>query len=493
MFSIETGQIVHSFPEDDQLEEDEIINFASAKDHVIIAFRSGLLRLYKWSIDDLNQANVNLVKTWRSQHKGPIVLIEFDPNAGTLIATGSSDGVVIIWDLIGQYITHFFKGCSGVVTTISFEKQPNEEQYLMCAAGNHDNKLHVWNLKSSESNKLVVKFEKHSSDITGTEFFRDKKENKLMLLSVSRDKIACIYDLSSMTVSRTIPLYNSVSSMIILPENNKLISRNNESKNDEDNYFITVGEKASLDCWSIRTGRKMLTKEISENLIQLNYLQKTNQLSVVTFENNILIYDLDINSIKLTKQLCGNNEQVLDLCYLGEEQDYLVVASNSNNFKLFNLSTFNCLIVQSHQDTVINLKSFRTQPNLFASCSKDKTFKLWRFNQDRWSVDCLYSGLGHNSTVSALGFPNLNANWIATGSEDNTIKIWLLPRLKEDCDEDETVVKKLVSQTTIKAHEKGNDFSIKSIKLFSKKKNSIFRCKLHRRIAKRSSNSNLFK
>lgn len=455
IYSIETGQIVHSFPDDDQL-EDEIINFASSNDHIVIAFKSNLIRLYEWSIDaTLNSVTVNLIKTWRSQHKGPVCLIEFDSNNGNLIATGSSDGSVIIWDLIGQYITHFLKGCTGVVTTIAFQTNPTDEQYLICASGNHDNKLFVWNLRSSASDKLVAKFELHSSEITGARFFVND-DNKLLLLSVSRDKIACVYDMSSLSIQRTIPIYNSIASMLVLPTSS-LVSEHGE---DGDNYFITVGEKNSVDVWSTKTGRKMLTKSmISENLIQVNYLKKTNQLCVVTFDNNVLIYDLSYNSMQLAKQLSGNNEEVLDLCYLGDEQ-YLAVATNSSNLKIFSLSNFNCLIVgESHQSTVISVRSFTSEPYLFASCSKDKSFKLWKFNPVDWKVDCLFAGLGHNGTVSSIGLSNLNTNWIVTGSEDNTIKIWLLPtsnrQSNENGDEETPVVKKLISQTTVKAHEKG--------------------------------------
>ena len=451
---------MHSFPDDDLLEEDDIINFASANDHIVIAFKSGLLRLYRWSFDELTAINVNLVKTWRSQHKGPISLIAFDPNGGRLIATGSSDGSVIIWDLVGQYITHFLKGCTGVITTISFQKSPTEQQYLICASGNHDNKLFVWNLRSTSSTKLVTKFEVHSSEITGAEFLVNN-ENKLLLLSVSRDKIACVYDMTTLSVQRTIPLYNSVSSMLVLP--NSLVLAG-EGQADGDHYFLTVGEKNSVDFWSVRTGRKMLSKLISENLTQVGYLHKQNRLCVVTFENNVLLYDLGYHSVKLVKQLSGNNEEVLDFCYLGEQQDYLAVATNSNNLKLFSLSDFNCLIsVESHQNTVISVRSFAAQPYLFASCSKDQCFKVWKFSADEWRIDCLFTGLGHNGTVSAIGLPNMSANWIVTGSEDNTIKIWLLPLEKhqlgkqqaDDSDEETLVNKKLVSQTTVKAHEKG--------------------------------------
>lgn len=388
-------------------------------------------------------------------------MIAFDPNSGSLIATGSSDGSIIIWDRVGQYITHFLKGCTGVITTISFQREPTDEQYLLAASGNHDNKLFVWNLRSSSPSKLVTKFEIHSSEITGSEFLVNN-ENKLLLLSVSRDKIAAVHDMTTLSVQRTIPLYNSVSSMLVLPNN--LVLTANE-KADGDHYFLTVGEKNSLDFWSVKTGRKMLSKLISENLTQVSYLNKSNQLCVMTFENNVLIYDLAYHSVKLVKQLSGNNEEVLDFCYLGEQQDYLAVATNSNNLKLFSLSNFNCLIsVDSHQNTVIAVRSFATEPSLFASCSKDQCFKVWKFDADEWRIDCLFTGLGHNGTVSAIGLPNSSANWIVTGSEDNTIKIWLLPLEKhhlakqqaaDDSDDEAIVNKKLVSQTTVKAHEKG--------------------------------------
>ena len=44
-------------------------------------------------------------------------------------------------------------------------------------------------------------------------------DNKLLLLSVSRDKIAAVHDMATLLVQRTIPLHNSVSSMLVLPDN----------------------------------------------------------------------------------------------------------------------------------------------------------------------------------------------------------------------------------------------------------------------------------
>jgi WD40 repeat protein len=44
--------------------------------------------------------------------------------SGGLLATAGADKKVCVWDVDGGFCTHFFRGHTGIVTTIMFHKDP---------------------------------------------------------------------------------------------------------------------------------------------------------------------------------------------------------------------------------------------------------------------------------------------------------------------------------------------------------------------------------
>lgn len=498
------GQVIQSVPQtSNESEDDEIVNFAASEsgedNHIAIAFRSGLIRLYQWTLstDDPNfiaiapsdsvssPPTVKMIKCWKSAHVGPIVLMRFDPNGSNLLATGGSDGNVIIWDLVGQYVTHFLKGCKGVITLIEFEQNPSKDQYRLAVSGSHDNKVHVWNLRSSS---LLATFDGHCSEVTAARFFYqnchfsedgDSQEpEETLLLTVSRDKIGVVWSIVDQKSVRKIPIYDSISSLILIPRNLNLSFLKREMSKGR--LFVVAGEKGELSFWDAVTGvcqakvrvcgsnvhdtpdatssnkddvKGERTLNNPQMITQLLFDDQTDQLTVVTFENNIFVFDL--LKLKLIKTYAGHNDEILDLRLFGPDEQFVAVATNSSTLKVFETSSNNCMIVKAHDDIIIGLQTFAFCPTLLATASKDQTFKLWRYDSNERKIHCLYKGLGHDSAVTALGVPYLSVDWIISGSEDNTIKIWSIPSIfDEEQSDNQPVMQNLISQSTVHAHDK---------------------------------------
>ena len=482
------GQVVQCIPQKvDEFEEDEIVNFAASEsgnvNHIAIAFKSGLIRLYRWDSATSGEQEqttdaelvftpepIKLVKSWKSNHTGPIVCMRFDPNESNLLATGGSEGNVIIWDLVGQYITHFLKGCKGIISLIEFQRQPTEDQYLIAVSGTHDNKVHVWNLRNSD---LVCSLAGHCSEVTDARFFSqgnhfserntDKEESRgLLLLTVSSDKIAITWCLQTLNAVRKIPIYDSMASMFVLPRDLEL----SFLKKDliKGRVFAVAGEKGKLTFWDSVSGVcygevLLMGFESQVNphpVTQLFFCETNNQLTVTTFENNIMVFDL--MKLKLIGQYAGYNDEILDVKFLGNEETYIAVATNSTAIKVFDLRSTSCLIAKAHEDIVINLQTFPANKNLLCSCSKDKSFKVWFFNAETFKLNCIFEGIGHNETVSAIGTPYLTTKWAASGSEDTTLKIWSIPadedKKKDKEEKTISLQRRLISQVTVKAHDK---------------------------------------
>lgn len=60
--------------------------------------------------------------------------------SGGLLATARADKKVCVWDVDGGFCTHFFRGHTGVVTTIMFHKDPKRLLVSMILEINY---LHV--------------------------------------------------------------------------------------------------------------------------------------------------------------------------------------------------------------------------------------------------------------------------------------------------------------------------------------------------------------
>ena len=78
-----------------------------------------------------------------------------------------------------------------------------------------------------------------------------------------------------------------------------------------------------------------------------------------------------------------------------------------------------------HEDSV-NSVAFNHNGTLLASGSWDNTIKLWNL-ETKTEIATLK---GHKNLVTSVAF-NYNGTLLASGSEDNTIKLWNLEKKTE--------------------------------------------------------------
>ena len=81
-----------------------------------------------------------LLRAWRSTHRSPITAMAVDPSGG-LVATGSADAGVRVWDADGGFCTHAFTGHAGPVTALAFHPAD-----LALFSGGADGTVRGWDL-----------------------------------------------------------------------------------------------------------------------------------------------------------------------------------------------------------------------------------------------------------------------------------------------------------------------------------------------------------
>nr|CAD7264084.1 unnamed protein product [Timema shepardi] len=197
-------------------DEDTVTTFTLSPDNeaVITSHKSGLFRLWNWRDwihGECNNSSLHFIdgsvqKMWKSIHKGPVARLALNPT-GWLMASGGSDSSVRIWDLQHQACTLNLRGIQGVVSVLEFH--PEEERSQVFAAAD-DTTICAWDVKTGERQLSLAG---HFSKVTALAFHKDFKH----MISCGRDKVVIVWDIVRGVKERTLPVYESLECVVILP------------------------------------------------------------------------------------------------------------------------------------------------------------------------------------------------------------------------------------------------------------------------------------
>uniref|UniRef100_A0A673KI60 Transducin beta-like protein 3 n=1 Tax=Sinocyclocheilus rhinocerous TaxID=307959 RepID=A0A673KI60_9TELE len=389
ILQIDTGKIIHSIEQDDQ---EDITSFSLSPDDEILVTASRALLLKQW---DWKQEKCT--RSWRAIHNVPVASMTFDCTS-TLLATGGCDGTIKLWDVVKQYCTHNLKGSSGVVHLVEFHPDISRLQLFSSSV---DCGIRIWDLRTS---KCICVLESHYSAVTSLAFSPDGQT----LISSGRDKICSVWDLKKKAVKRTVPVYEAVEGVVVLPGKSDYSQMGVKG---EGLHFVTAGSKGVLRVWDSSSARCVFTQTLPD------------APALNTEEADLDPYWA---CFSLLMKFVGYNDDILDVKFLGKDDTHIVVATNSSQLKVFELATNSCQILYGHTDTILSIDVFR-KGSMFASCAKDKSLRLWKMDLKSGHVHCVAQGSGHSNAVGSVACSRLKKGFLVSGSQDCTIKMWDLP------------------------------------------------------------------
>lgn len=411
-----TSHIIGQTEEDG--EPDQIYTFQMSHNNnlVLTAHKSGLMKL--WDKETGVQQ-----KVWRSGHKGPVARLAFDC-ADENVASGGSDGNIRLWNLTHNTCTSSLRGAMGVFSVLKYH--PDSSKELIFGAAD-DTKIRSWN---SKTGKESVVYSGHFSKITSLQFTSDGE----YMISSGRDRVLILWNLNESKALRVVPVYESIESTVLLPAAFK-IPNFKKKLETEGIYVACAGEKGIVKVWNVLMSRLMYEQTNSlvspaadEGGLAVTHLlfnELRNVLSVVTADHNIIIHDFETFECK--KQLIGFTDEVLDIIFVGKEEKHMVVATNSQDLKYYEIDSMNCHILKGHTDIVLALACFPTKPEMFVSSGKDNSVRIWIQDIEN-GVSCIGVGARHTASVGSVFTSQTSSEFITSVSQDNCLKVWSVPK-----------------------------------------------------------------
>ncbi|KAF8702279.1 hypothetical protein HU200_033047 [Digitaria exilis] len=398
------------------------------------------------------------IRSWKG-HDGPIMAMACHASGG-LLATAGADKKVCVWDVDGGFCTHFLRGHTGVVTTIMFHKDPKR---LLLFSGSEDGTVRVWNL---ETKKCVAVLKEHFSTVTSLSLSDDGQT----LLSAGRDKVVTVWDVRKYSSKKTIPTYEMIEAVSFIGSGSELLAclgiELANMKGKADGYFLTVGERGVVRIWCLESGLCVFEQQSSDVTVNSEneetrrgftsavILPNDQGLLCVTADQQFLFYcpkrtDEGTFQLSLYRRLIGYNDEILDLKFVGEEEQYLAVATNLEQVRVYDVASMSCsYVLAGHTEIIVCIDTCVSSSGktLVVTGSKDNTVRLW----DAETRRCIGTGKGHLGAVGSVAFSKKSKNFFVSGSSDRTIKMWTWDDTLDDADDEVPLRAKAV----IAAHDK---------------------------------------
>lgn len=281
-------------------------------------------------------------------HSDIVGAVTFSPD-GRLLASGSKDGTVKLWDVAQGKLSRSFNGDSSPVWAVAFS--PDSTQLV---TGNFFWRLMVWNLNTGE---LLRTFE-HDGAVWSVAISRNGKT----LASGSEDKKIKIWNLETGKRLYTLPDHTDyVYSLAISPDGKTLVSGSKDK---------------TVKIWNLDTGELIRTLEGHSGEVRSVAISPDGKTAVSgSYDNTIKIWNLETG--ELIRTLEGHSDDVVSVAI---SPDGKTVASGSKDktVKIWNLSSGEAInTLSGHSDEVYSV-AFSPDGKTLASGSKDSTIRLWR-------------------------------------------------------------------------------------------------------------------
>lgn len=335
------------------------------------------------------QSQVDVSRMILRGHTDEVSCVAFSSD-GTVLASGSRDGTVRLWNLEVGTSTVLLH--SSGVTRLSFS--PDGRRLLTGCA---DGAVHMW-----DWSKATHKAEWHEQsdritalafDPGGTRFVAASRDRTLRVYAVSGGSSFVLYE----SAGRVDEIY----SVRFSPNGSRLLA--------------TTADGTCV-WWDSESWKRVERVRVADHILYATAISPDGKL-VALAASGRTVYIVDATA-QPRRQLRGHEGHVLSVCF-DPSGSRIASASRDETIRLWNVGTGEMLAVLGGHAGPVNAVAWSPDGSLIASGSADSTVRLWD-GERRAAVAVLE---GHTNFVYPVVFSPDGA-LVASGGWDNEIRIW---------------------------------------------------------------------
>lgn len=329
----------------------------------------------------------------------PIWSVAISPD-GSLLATGSIDGQVLVWDVAQDPATgnptpigvrHTFEGHTKAVKGLAFSPDGTK-----LATASSDNTIRLWDLVGKAEPQVLSG---HSAPVLDVAFSADGRK----LVTASSDKTAGLWDLSN---GAELQLFEGhvapVWGVAISPDGSKLASASAD-KTIKVWDLVAGGEPQTL------SGHKAPNRGVA-------FSPDGSLLTSASYDRTVRIWDM--NDGGEPRVLRGHTGRIWDVAF-SPDGTRLASSSLDETIRVWDMAgTAEPEVLKGHSSSIYAV-SFFPDGSRLATVSYDKTMRFW----DLPAPSKKQILTGHDKGVYGVSF-SPDGSKLASASVDKTIKIW---------------------------------------------------------------------
>ncbi|CAI7602264.1 unnamed protein product [Penicillium viridicatum] len=323
-------------------------------------------------------------------HSGSVYSVAFSPN-GQLLASGSGDTTVRLWDTVTGAITQKLKGHSFSVRSVAFS--PNGRLLACISDGNT---VRLWD---PTTGALTQTLNGSGHTICCLAF----SPNGQLLASGSIDRTVRIWDLATGAPTQILKGHSGSVWSVAFSPNGRLLASGSKD--------------GIVRIWDLATSTLTQTLEGHSSWVRSVAFSPNGQLLASgSSDETVRLWDPAMGT--LTQLLKGHSDAVSSVAFSPNGQ--LLASGSGDKTVRFWDPAAGALTqtLEGHSGSVWSV-AFSPNGQLLASGSGDETVRLW----DPAAVALTQTLEGHSSWVRSVAF-SPNGQLLVSGSDDKTMRLW---------------------------------------------------------------------
>jgi WD40 repeat protein len=325
-------------------------------------------------------------------HTAPVRSVAFHPD-GQMLASGSADQTIRLWDVASGACLRVLHDHKNWVRSVAF--RPDGQ---MLASGGADQTIRLWDV---ESGACLHVLHGHTAPVRSVAFHPDGQ----MLASGSADQTIRLWDIAGRVCVHILQGHTDRIRSVAFSSDGQVLASGSDDK--------------LVKLWNVADGQCMATLR-----------GHTNRIWSVTFgladDRNILASAGDDQTIKLwdtqtwqcLRTLRGHTNRVRSIAF-HPTGDRLASGAGRAAVRIWDTRSGRLLHTLAGHTGRVRSVCFNHTGSILATGSEDRTIKLW--DTDSWI--CVKTLDAHASWVRAVAF-SPNGQLLASGGDDETVKLW---------------------------------------------------------------------